>query len=237
MKIRLRDDDQEEEEEARDEEVPEDVEQEQEMFIVEESDPQHGKTKDAKDACCQRKTRGIVDCAACIRAAATTVGTKLPHPLRSQLQNLLSDLVEAGAAGLPRKLVIVSSSGRQSKCRFLYYFTYAYGCVQERLKTRLTESQALEVVHCLTQPNVPLAFWTGYQASFLVSGHFAEHWTVKISLPDVPIRKIFPRRWIDVNGHVISEIWRTGLRAITGTVLLHPGISQVSPINVFHVCL
>jgi hypothetical protein len=36
-----------------------------------------------------------------------------------------------------------------------------------------------------------------------------------------------PRRWIDVNGSQVPEIWEAGLRAVIGTIVSKPAISQV----------
>ena len=46
-----------------------------------------------------------------------------------------------------------------------------------------------------------------------------------------PTLMIFPRRWLDVYGRKLDEVWEAALRAFLGLVLLHPGISQVRSIH------
>ncbi|KAI0304649.1 hypothetical protein BC826DRAFT_977421 [Russula brevipes] len=49
-------------------------------------------------------------------------------------------------------------------------------------------------------------------------------WTVTIS--EEPRINVLPRRWLDVRGAKIREVWRAALRAVIGTVVFRPGISQ-----------
>lgn len=82
----------------------------------------------------------------------------------------------------------------------------------------------------------PLAYWTGYAAVVLVSAGAIRPWTVTVyntesaDSPGSAERKsmIFPRRWLDIYGRKLSEVWEAALRAVLGLVLLRPGISQVS---------
>ncbi|KAI0095273.1 hypothetical protein BDY19DRAFT_917063 [Irpex rosettiformis] len=98
-----------------------------------------------------------------------------------------------------------------------------------------------------------LAFWGGYRDIVLISAHFLTSWTVAIrSQPFFPTREsqehsnletqsspvdmkvtvtkppltTFPRRWLDVNGRRISEIWEAACRAVIGIVVFHPGVNQ-----------
>ena len=36
-----------------------------------------------------------------------------------------------------------------------------------------------------------------------------------------------PRRWIDIDGSQVSEVWEAGLRAFVGMIASRPGITQV----------
>ena len=38
---------------------------------------------------------------------------------------------------------------------------------------------------------------------------------------------VFPRRWLDIYGRKLKEVWEAAVRAVLGLVLLRPGISQV----------
>jgi hypothetical protein len=47
--------------------------------------------------------------------------------------------------------------------------------------------------------------------------------------PPPPLTRVFPRRWLDIWGGRIQPVWNAACHAVLGTVLLHPGITQVSP--------
>lgn len=40
--------------------------------------------------------------------------------------------------------------------------------------------------------------------------------------------KFFPRRWIDITGRNVKEVWNAALRSVIGLVLQRPSLSQVS---------
>lgn len=86
----------------------------------------------------------------------------------------------------------------------------------------------------------------------LVSAHFLSYWTVVIRGPQdlqeiegsgaviatAPLALIFPRRWLDVHGRRIAEIWEAACRAVMGIVIFRPGITQVSALfSVFSLTL
>lgn len=41
-----------------------------------------------------------------------------------------------------------------------------------------------------------------------------------------PRTRVFPRRWIDIRGDRIPNLWAAALRAVLGTLVFRPGISQ-----------
>jgi oxalate---CoA ligase len=79
-------------------------------------------------------------------------------------------------------------------------------------------------------------FWNGYSKSVLVSSRFAKEWSVEVSTSrfgspatgEGAIARVLPRRWLDLNGCVVQEAWVAGLRAVIGTIVFRPGISQAS---------
>lgn len=89
----------------------------------------------------------------------------------------------------------------------------------------MSKVDLLDAVRELTKPIVPLIFWTGYASLSLVSALFVKSWSIKIS--ESPVVRIFPRRWLDTQGHQIVEYWQAALRAVLGLVIFRPGISQV----------
>ena len=79
----------------------------------------------------------------------------------------------------------------------------------------------------ITETDIPLAFWAGYREVVLVSSKFLASWTVLVSEDDGRYYRVWPRRWLDINGRLIREIWEAAKRAVVAVVLFHPGISQV----------
>lgn len=108
--------------------------------------------------------------------------------------------------------------------------------------------------HLLTKN---LAFWTGYTEIVLVAAYFLKHWAVNVSgeapenssdqpspgadavaeatgsnsvqsTTQRPLVRAFPRRWLDINGQRIGNLWKAACRAVVGVVVFHPGIAQAS---------
>ena len=71
----------------------------------------------------------------------------------------------------------------------------------------------------------PLCYWVGYTHPVLVSRPHIAEWTV--SIPGLTPRLVFPRRWLNIKGEKMSEVWNAGLRAVVGVLIARPGISQV----------
>ena len=80
----------------------------------------------------------------------------------------------------------------------------------------------------IVDADVPLAFWTGYGEIVLVSSHYVPSWSVILSEDEVSYTRLAPRRWLDIYGRRIPEVWEAACKAVMGCVLFHPGISQVS---------
>lgn len=62
----------------------------------------------------------------------------------------------------------------------------------------------------------------------LVSADHIRPWTVTIVDGDQPKAMVLPRRWLDIHGMRINDVWEAALRAVVGIILLRPGVSQVS---------
>jgi len=77
----------------------------------------------------------------------------------------------------------------------------------------------------MTEEPDPFLHWIGYNSSFLVSSAHLRFWTVCVS--EDPTIRVFPRRWLDIYGSKVSEIWEAALKAIIGAIVFRPGISQV----------
>lgn len=90
----------------------------------------------------------------------------------------------------------------------------------------------LTLVHRMTDLPSPLLFWTGYTLPVLVSSLYLQAWTVLIS--EKPRAMIFPRRWFDLAGTKVPDVWESALKAVVGVVVFRPGVSQVR--DFFFVC-
>lgn len=83
----------------------------------------------------------------------------------------------------------------------------------------------LTLVHRMTELSPPLLFWAGYLSSVLVSSAYLRAWTVLIS--EKPSVRIFPRRWLNLAGQNVPDVWESALKAVVGVIAFRPGVSQV----------
>lgn len=85
--------------------------------------------------------------------------------------------------------------------------------------------RVLPLVHRMIESPTPQWFWTGYSSPVLVSSMYLQAWTVVIS--DNPRTLVFPRRWLDLAGQKILDLWQAALKAVIGVITFRPGVSQV----------
>lgn len=111
-----------------------------------------------------------------------------------------------------------------------------------------SKEQVVDAITCLITHK--LVFWAGYKDIVLVSAHFLGSWTVLTQLEPAcesqgkhsnqepspvdmevaatkPLLTTFPRRWLDVNGRQVPELWEAACRAVIGIVVFRPGVNQV----------
>ncbi|KAM5532192.1 hypothetical protein V8D89_014148 [Ganoderma adspersum] len=171
---------------------------------------EHGKLADGKLAFCRRTSEGVIDCQACLQRARESLLRELNADEQAAVGHILEALDEAGPPGLTK----------QDLCAKL-------GFVQEDMLS--------SVVQRMSEGPIPLAHWTGYTAIVLVASACIRKWTVTISdsqerpeSTSEPSQKsiVFPRRWLDIYGRKLADMWESALRAVLGLVLLHPGVSQ-----------
>jgi len=72
---------------------------------------------------------------------------------------------------------------------------------------------------------IPLVVLVGHSRVLVVSAHHSGAWTVTVS--EEPRINVLPRRWLDTTGAKMRDTWRAALRAVIGTIVFRPGISQV----------
>ena len=80
------------------------------------------------------------------------------------------------------------------------------------------------VIDKVTSRRTCLFFWTGYLSIVLVSSTYLQTWSLVIPKSLVMVK---PRRWTDIDGSQIPEIWEAGLRAVMGVIVCRPAITQV----------
>ncbi|PSR80716.1 hypothetical protein PHLCEN_2v6632 [Hermanssonia centrifuga] len=161
----------------------------------------HGKTISGEQACCRKSTSGLVDCVACLTSESSKlIEGCLDEPKSRLLSRVLEVLAQAGSDGVTKtQLAQVDPDAVQW----------------------LPETIAL-----LTNSNTPLAFWTGYTEVVLVSSLHLQTWTVIVSQNEDTCVRVLPRRWLDIHGREIPEVWEAACRAVIGVIAFRPGISQ-----------
>ena len=88
----------------------------------------------------------------------------------------------------------------------------------------------------MTETSIPLLMWMGYSNKLvLVSTSHIRHWTAIVS--EEPALRVLPRRWVDIRGERIADIWDAGLKAVMGTLIFRPGITLVSIFKADESCL
>ncbi|RDX56211.1 hypothetical protein OH76DRAFT_605431 [Lentinus brumalis] len=177
------------------------------LMEVDESSPLagHGQTAGGEHAFCRLTSDGLVDCEACLEIAKSSLLQVLNDEESSVVGKLLPALDEASSEGLTKRQLLANLESFQNP-----------------------EATLFSVVQRMVEAPVPLAHWTGYAAVVLVSAKAIRPWTVTVSDAQTPDRKsmIFPRRWLDIYGRKLDEVWEAAMRSVLGLVLLRPGISQ-----------
>ncbi|KAG7450180.1 uncharacterized protein BT62DRAFT_495486 [Guyanagaster necrorhizus] len=159
----------------------------------------HGQAVDGSAACCRRVTdNGVVDCTGCLDEQWASVGPTFSAKEMAIAHSVLSIVGQAGSQG-------------SSKI-----------ALAERTNTSM--NALLPVIQRLVERPLPLLYWVGYSCAYLVSAAHIKTWTV--TLPSAILLNIFPRRWIDVSGTKLVEVWEAALRAAIGVIVFRPGISQ-----------
>lgn len=87
-------------------------------------------------------------------------------------------------------------------------------------------NQLVPLIQRLTEHQLPFLYWMGYGPTlYLVSASHITNWTVLVSAN--PVTRVFPRRWLDITGTRITDIWDAALKAVIGTIVFRPGIPQI----------
>ncbi|KAK0478540.1 hypothetical protein IW261DRAFT_1551813 [Armillaria novae-zelandiae] len=159
----------------------------------------HGQAVDGSVACCRRLAdNGVVDCTVCLDEQWASVSQTFSAEEMAVAHAILSIVGQAGGKG-SSKIVLAEN-------------------------TKTSTEALLSVIQRLVEPPLPLLYWVGYSSVYLVSAAHIKTWTV--TLPSETLLNVFPRRWIDISGTKLVEVWEAALRAAIGTIVFRPGISQ-----------
>ncbi|GJE87719.1 hypothetical protein PsYK624_038020 [Phanerochaete sordida] len=161
----------------------------------------HGTTADGERAHCALQAPGLANCAACLASTAQALLNASDPQDAEGFRTLWDALDMAGPEGLT-KTELQGLLGRDS--------------------VRLLP----DYISRLTGAAVPLAFWTGYREVVLVSSQYLGAWSVVTDVDDAKCVRLLPRRWLDISGQVIAEVWAAARKAVMAIVIFHPGISQ-----------
>ncbi|KAG1730414.1 uncharacterized protein EDB91DRAFT_786767 [Suillus paluster] len=158
---------------------------------------QHGQTVTGAEAACTEQTQSrIIDCVSCIESTFSEFAARLD----SEQQKLARNIFDGVRASL--------ESGT-SKSHYL---------------TLGADDVVMDLLQRMSQTSPPLIMWAGYSAPVIVSCLYARPWTVEIVRE--PKTLALPRRWLDIRGGTIRDVWNAALHAVVGIIFFHPGISQ-----------
>ncbi|KAK7019694.1 hypothetical protein VNI00_017994 [Paramarasmius palmivorus] len=159
----------------------------------------HGKTADGSPACCKRTIAvEIIDCTTCIEDAWSAKSTTLTAAEMLIAQLVMWLVGQAGKGGVTKEDLVMNT------------------------KTPLQD--LILVTSKLVQGPQPVLYWVGYKSPLLISAVHMQQWTVVVSKE--PMMRILPRRWMNIHGYKMQDIWQAACRAVIGAMVFHPGISQ-----------
>ncbi|EPQ61082.1 hypothetical protein GLOTRDRAFT_113540 [Gloeophyllum trabeum ATCC 11539] len=159
---------------------------------------EHGKTCDGKAAACRVTGSEAVDCQGCLAAELTRLKSGSSDEQAKIIEQTARILHEMGPSGISAEELVAKSSKENAEVR--------------------------QAIHLLADGPIPVLHIVGYADIVLVSSTNVRSWTVAIS--GNPLWRTFPRRWLDIFGQRINEVWEAALRAVMGVIVLRPGISQ-----------
>ncbi|KAJ3864146.1 hypothetical protein EV359DRAFT_41641 [Lentinula novae-zelandiae] len=167
------------------------------MDVDEDLSVVHGVTVDGSPACCRKNILGaVVNCSGCLDELWRTHSANFSANELSTAQLILWLVGQAGAKGLSKRDLI--------------------------LNAKMIPEELLSVISKMTEDS--FLHWVGYNNTLLVSSAHAASWTVALS--DSPLIRVFPRRWLDIFGKKVIDVWEAALRAVIGAIVFRPGISQ-----------
>ncbi|KAI6169347.1 hypothetical protein EDD17DRAFT_1518170 [Pisolithus thermaeus] len=161
-------------------------------------DADHGRTLHGDIAACGLKTsHGLVNCSRCLAVSFSKFVTGLNQSDAELALCILERVKDSRSLGLT-KTMLPQFSG--------------------------DPGQVLMLVQRMASLTPPVLIMTGYTTPVVVSSEHCALWTVTLS--EDPLTRVLPRRWLDIRGSRVDELWTAALRSVVGTVILRPGIPQ-----------
>ncbi|THH29725.1 hypothetical protein EUX98_g4460 [Antrodiella citrinella] len=161
----------------------------------------HGQLEDGSVAACRTTSSGPVDCEICLKESVDMLCTSMEEQEASVTSLLLSYLTQAASSGL-------------TKSQLLANFDDAGAASLPTVITHLTSAP------------IPAAFWTGYGEIALVSSAHLKSWSAVTSQGHEDMIRVFPRRWLDLYGRLVQNVWKAALKAVMGVIVFRPGLTQ-----------
>ena len=164
--------------------------------------------------CRRQSSKGIITCTACIDVEQRDILSMFEPGDRGICLDIIEKLDKAGRQGLGYDFLAVSPFSSQ-------HHVTEQGFIKQTDHMRNIQT----MIRRLTSSKYALCYWVGYAYPVLVSRRHIRDWTV--SLPGPHLQLIFPRRWLNIKGGLIEDVWNAGLGAVAGVLVNRPGISQV----------
>ncbi|CAE6398352.1 unnamed protein product [Rhizoctonia solani] len=86
------------------------------------------------------------------------------------------------------------------------------------------------VLTALTKASPPHAYVLGYDQARIVSTQHISEWAIEVAGVDeasqTEPKLIFPRRWLDIYGNMLEDVWTMCVRAVTGAFMYRPCVSE-----------
>jgi len=159
----------------------------------------HDTTDDGSPACCKRSCdEGLVDCSACLKDEWGNFSGSLGPEELEVAQSVMTVVAQGKEKGVTKDHLLAEAHAPRSLL--------------------------FAILQRMTDASVPLIFWAGYTSLVLVSSAYLKSWSVIIS--QSPMTRIFPRRWFDISGRKIADLWAAATRAVIGVLVFRPGITQ-----------
>ncbi|CAE6468822.1 unnamed protein product [Rhizoctonia solani] len=91
----------------------------------------------------------------------------------------------------------------------------------------------------LIKANPPQAYALGYDETRVVSAQYLSDWVVEVGLGNeepsqTESKLIFPRRWLDIYGNMLDDIWTMAVRTMIGAFIYRPCMSERTLRSRFH---